>query len=318
MTLVQNPRYHLDLDAKAFPLLGLKPFLTNGHTVDPRLKEITIRQLLQHSAGWDRDKSGDIMFKHFQVAKEMGIASPPDHASLIRWAMGQPLDFDPGTKYAYSNFGYCVLGRIIEKVTGMSYEKYVQQHVFAPMGVTKVRIGKGKQSERFPDEVCYYDADGAKVKSVFSEETEQVPEAYGFASPETMDAHGGWISSAVDMARFAAKLDKLGTHPLLEETIAATMYARPAAPLGLEPDGSPAPAYYGLGWSVRPTGNNGKANYWHSGAMPGTATLLVRLANGRSWVILFNQRADGNIDGLLHQAAAKVQNWPTHDLFRQP
>ncbi len=77
--------------------------------------------------------------------------------------------------------------------------------------------------------------------------------------------------------------------------------------------------FYGLGWNVRPQGNAGKANVWHTGAMPGTSTLLVRLANGRSWVVLFNQRSDGkaddNIDSLLHAAALKVKAWPTTNLF---
>jgi N-acyl-D-amino-acid deacylase len=96
MTLVQSGK--LKLDEPAFPLLDFRPFLPPGHHQDPRLDSITVRQLLEHSGGWDRDKSGDIMFKHFQVAADMGIASPPDHESLIRWAMGQLLDFTPGSR----------------------------------------------------------------------------------------------------------------------------------------------------------------------------------------------------------------------------
>jgi N-acyl-D-amino-acid deacylase len=314
MTLVQSGK--LKLDDHVFPLLGLTPFLLPGHQADPRLNSITVRHLLEHSGGWDRDRSGDIMFKHFQVAREMGIASPPDHESLIRWAIGQPLDFTPGTHFAYSNFGFCVLGRVIEKVSGMPYEKYVQTHVLTPAGIRDMRIGKGRLSERFPQEVRYYDPENRTGRSVFSADgNTPTPLPYAFASPQTMDAHGGWIASAIDMARFMAKLDVPGEQPLLSNTTVATMFTRPPPPLGLDANGAPSAAYYALGWQVRPVGVNGKANYWHDGSMPGTSTLMVRLANGLSWVILFNARADGNIDGLLHKAAAKVAVWPQQNLF---
>ncbi|MCW3054895.1 MAG: penicillin-binding protein beta-lactamase class [Chthonomonadales bacterium] len=315
MTLVQSGK--LNIDAPVFPLLGLKPFLLPGHQPDPLLNSITIRHLLGHAGGWDRGKSGDIMFQHFQAAREMGIASPPDHESLIRWAMGRPLDFTPGTRSAYSNFGFCVLGRVIEKVSGMPYEKYVQTRVLAPAGIHNMRIGKGHLAERFPQEVHYYDPADRTSRSVFSADGRTpVPLPYAFASPETMDAHGGWIASAVDMAHFMAKLDVPGEQPLLSTSTVATMFARPQPPLGLDENGALSAAYYAFGWNVRPVGNNGKANVWHDGAMPGTSTLMVRLNNGLSWVILFNARADGNIDGLLHQAAAKVKEWPDQNLFR--
>lgn len=315
MTLVQSPQYHLDLETKAFTYLGMKPFMKRRRKVDPRIWSITIRQLLEHSGGWDRDKSGDIMFKHFQIAEEMNIASPPDHEARIRWAMGQKLDFDPGTKYAYSNFGYTVLGRIIEKMTGMTYEKYVQEAVLKPAGIKNMHIGKGKQSERRPDEVIYYDPENRMERSVFSDETNPVSLPYAFASPESMDAHGGWLASAVDLARFAAALDRPGRKPILSADTAAIMYQRPAPPLGLDAGGAPSASYYALGWSVRPVGRAGKANYWHTGSMPGTSTLLVRLSSGRSWLLLFNQRTDANVDAALHKAASLVTEWPKQNLF---
>lgn len=314
MTLVQSGK--LTLEDRVFPLLGLKPFLTADRRPNPRIETITVRQLLEHSGGWDRDKSGDIMFKHFQVAQEMGIASPPDHESLIRWAMGQPLDFDPGSRYAYSNFGFCVLGRVIEKVSGLPYEKYVQTKVLTPMGIHDMRIGKGRLAERFPQEVRYHDPQNGTERSVFSADGEAAtPLPYAFASPQTMDAHGGWIASAVDMAHFMAKLDVPGERPLLSPDSVAAMFARPEAPLGLDTTGAPSAAYYALGWQVRPVGSGDGRNTWHNGSMPGTSTLMVRLANGLSWVVLFNSRADGNIDGLLHEAAAKVTEWPRQNLF---
>src|SRR5919108_2326439 len=46
------------------------------------------------------------------------------------------MDFEPGSRYAYSNFGYCILGRVVEKVTGLSYERFVRQQILATIGIT--------------------------------------------------------------------------------------------------------------------------------------------------------------------------------------
>ncbi len=226
MTLVEAQK--LDLDAKVVSLLKLKPFLKAEQTGDPRNYDITVRHLLQHSGGWNREVSGDIMFKHFQIAEEMHTTSPPDRSDVVRWGLGQKLDFAPGTKYAYSNFGYCVLGRLIECVSGQPYEEYVRSHVLEPMGIHDMRIGQARRSERYEGEVCYYiekDAKGRNVMSADGPDSVSIP--YGFASPQTMDGHGGWIASAVDLARFAAALDRPGDKPVLRAETQALMYARP-------------------------------------------------------------------------------------------
>jgi hypothetical protein len=69
--------------------------------------------------------------------------------------------------------------------------------------------------------------------------------------------------------------------------------------------------YYGLGWAVRDYGG-GERNAWHSGALPGTYTLMVRRSDGVGWVVLFNRLGPGfgEIDSLLHQAADNVREWP--------
>jgi N-acyl-D-amino-acid deacylase len=102
---------------------------------DARLGAITVRQLLQRSGGWDRERAFDPMFRSREIARAMGEASPPGAAAIVRYMLRQPLQFTPGTRYAYSNFGYCVLGRIIERVSGMRYEDYVRERVLRPTGV---------------------------------------------------------------------------------------------------------------------------------------------------------------------------------------
>jgi CubicO group peptidase (beta-lactamase class C family) len=141
----------LRLDDRAFELLALPT--PPGRKRDPRLADITVRHLLQHTGGWDRAKSFDAMFRPILIAKDLGVEPPAGPNEVIRYMLGQPLDSDPGSRYAYSNFGYCVLGRIIEKVSGQPYETFVQENVLRPLGATQTRLGK--TLERAAGEVNY-------------------------------------------------------------------------------------------------------------------------------------------------------------------
>lgn len=314
-------RGKLSLDDRAFDIVKLPPLLVEGKPPDPRLRQITIRQLLQHTGGWDRDRSFDPMFRPGAIAKATGMESPPAPAEVIRYMLGQPLDFDPGTKYAYSNLGYCILGRVMEAVTGTPYERHVQARVLRPAGIHRMRVGGSLLTKRAEGEVAYYERQPETTDCVFARAPGKVAFPDGGFCLETMDAHGGWIASAVDLARFAAALHEPRLGGLVSSATAERMYAPPPAPVSRDQNGALTPAYYGCGWMVRPVGKDGHANYWHSGSLPGTATLLVRRADGLSWAVLFNQRSedsklpDNAIDPALHRAAAQVKAWPEHNLF---
>ena len=94
---------------------------------DPRWKQITIRQLLLHTAGFDKDASFDPMFRSYGIAKATDTPPPAEAETIIRFMLGRRLDFEPGTKHVYSNFGYCLLGRVIEQLTGKHYAEAVQR-----------------------------------------------------------------------------------------------------------------------------------------------------------------------------------------------
>jgi CubicO group peptidase (beta-lactamase class C family) len=300
----------LDLDAKAFDILNdIEP--PPGATVDPRLADVTVLDLLRHSGGWDRDASFDPMFRSREIASALGIATPPDAASIIRYMMGRPLDFDPGTRYAYSNFGYCLLGRIIEKVSGEGYDEYVKTTVLSPAGAVGMRLGRSLEADRAAGEVRYYDYPGAPAAlSVFTTGSETVPWPYGGFAIEAMDAHGGWLASAADLLRFLLAVDGRPAKPdILQEATVELMVARP--PLA---EWQGAASYYALGWLVRPGG--GDANWWHMGSLPGTSTIIVRTSNDMSWVALFNSRpanADAflnELDSELWRAVNGITDWP--------
>jgi CubicO group peptidase (beta-lactamase class C family) len=303
----------LDLDAKAFSFLtDLQP--PPGAAVDPRLATITVRQLLYHAGGWNRDVTFDPIDISKKVAKAVGAPEPASTETVIRYMKGQPLQFDPGEGFNYSNFGYVVLGRIIERVSGRSYGDFVRTQVLAPMGITHMQLGHTRLADRAPGEVRYYEKAGL-VPSVFPNEG-LVPWPYGFFYLEAWDASSGWIASAPDMMRFVTAMDGLSSRPdFLSPQSMAAMIAHPPAPLW--PNGA---YWYGMGWNVGPV--DGDAIWWHGGSLPGTTTLLVRAYNGISWVALFNARNvssagsfDNELDATLWKAVGAVHSWPSVDLF---
>jgi N-acyl-D-amino-acid deacylase len=308
LRLVEEGR--LSLDEPAFALLAdITPL--PGATVDPRLATITVRHLLVHSGGWDRALTFDPMFRPTEIAEATGTPAPASAEAIIRYMLGQPLDFDPGSRYAYSNFGYAVLGRIIERISGLSYEQFVQEAVLAPAGVTRMRLGRSLLADRAPGEVRYYDP--ATVNSVFPGEG-AVPVPYGAFNIEAMDAHGGWIASTVDLLRFETAVDLFPSRPdVLTPASIGLMTAKPPSPLW---DGSPV--HYGLGWLVHPV----EGNWWHGGSLPGTATIMVRTATRLAWVALFNAHPtmsnatiEAELDEAMWEAVNGVTAWPAHDLF---
>lgn len=305
--LVQDGR--LTLDTKVASVLDLTP--PAGRTRDSRLPRVDLRQILQHTGGWDRGVSPDPQFNDRVVARALGVPLELSPADVIRYMAGQPLDFDPGTKAVYSNFGYNLAGRVIEKASGQPYESYVRQKLLAPLGIT--RMAQGWTIAKHTGEVPYRSQYTGTTVLDGSGATVAAP--YGTFSMRVMDAHGGWIASAVDLVRFASLFDQAGS--ILTSASLARVFAVPGG-TGVNPDGW----YYGLGWQVRPvtTGGTGR-NTWHTGSLPGTSTLLVRTYHGLSWAALFNQRDDasglsyGDIDPMLWTAAGQVATWPGHDLY---
>ena len=256
------------------------------------------------------------MFRDLWVAEAQGCALPIATRDIIHTMAGVPLDFDPGTRYAYSNFGYCLLGRVIEAVTGQDYGRFMRETIFTKLGITRLQLGASLFEQRLAGEPLYRAADQslhANVRVPGAPRTAAA--AYGAWNLENMDAHGGWLATAVDLARFAAAFDMTGGNRLLDKESIEEIFARPAT--GSDASG----AHYGCGWQVRPAG--GGRNTWHTGSLPGTFTLLVRRHDGLNWVVLLNQRDDPSklnhaaIDGLMHRAADAVKSWPGHDLFSE-
>jgi len=322
LQLVERGR--LSLDDRVFEILKYEPFLVDGATFDERQRQITIRHLLQHRGGWDRNQSLDPMFQSVPFAQLLQVPPPAKPEHIIRVMLGRKLDFAPGERYAYSNYGYCLLGRVIETLSGSSYEQYVRDQVLSPLGIRSMRLGRTRLPDRCePDEVRYYDPE--QGPSVFAADLGQaVPRPYGAFYLEAMDAHGGWLASAVDLARFATAFDDPGECPILSRASIDSMYARPSAQAGSDANDKSESFYYSLGWMNRVLADGQRINRWHTGSIPGTATILIRRHDGRNMVALLNTRFSPqtddlkrDVDRVLHQAADKIEPCPEIDLFQE-
>ena len=180
---------HLSLDAKIFAKGGhLSRFakMATDRKQQNRLERITVRHLLEHSAGGWSNKRGEA-----PMFAKAALGLP--HDELIRWTLqNRPLANDPGEVYAYSNFGYCLLGRVIESVTELSYEQAAKTIVLDRVGAKATFIAGHKQHQRRPDEVVYYDKYDPYGRNM---------------DVARMDAHGGWSSTPTDLVRFAQHVD---------------------------------------------------------------------------------------------------------------
>lgn len=300
----------LDLSAK------LTDILTLPSPADPRLVDVTVLNLLQHLGGWDRGIAGDPMFRDRTIANLFALPLPISKADIVTYMTGRSLQHTPGTVFAYSNYGFSLLGLIIEAVTGQSYTDYIKENVFAPLIVTQPQMGRTLPAYRLPEEVKYHSQ--YTGRTVFDGSGTQVPSPYGAWNLDNMDSHGGWLMSAVDLIRFASTFDYPTSSPVLSPASMDILFGLPE---NKDPATyTPGTWYYACGWWVRDHGG-GLLDTEHNGGLAGTSTLIVRRQDGVNWCVLFNQRDDpsglsyGTIASQLHDAVSAISEWPDHDLF---
>src|SRR5207302_1945616 len=250
MKLIEQGK--LGLDDAVFGASGILGTTYGSQPYGPHITEITVNHLLHHTGGGWANDGNDPMFKNPGMSR----------AELISWTLdNQPLKTVPGAAYAYSNFGYCVLGRVIEKVTGVPYETAVKNLVLTPLGITDMTISCNTLADRIPNEVKYYGQGG------------EDPYAYNI---RRMDSHGGWLATAKDLASFLVHVDGFSAKA---DLLSASSIARMITPSSAEPN-------YACGWAV-----NSANNWWHIASLPSTETEIIRAAMGWNWVMLVNTRS---------------------------
>lgn len=283
-----------------------------GMRPDPRLADITVEMCLHHTGGWDRKTSGDPSGWGPRIARALRLDHPPLPFEMIRYMKGVPLDFTPGTRQVYSNFGFVLLGGIISHVTQRPYAEAIRQIALQPMGATGIRLDA--EPPRYnPGEARRYTA-GAEQ-----------PLPGGNA--RMVMASGGWQANCVDMARVLTAIDgsRTGTPFLAPPMLQAMLEPAP----GIE---RPSPEHWmGLGWDLvgafPDPGNPGARRYlWgKDGGLGGIQTYVEHLAIGANYVLLFNSapRQQGETGALalvkpqVIRFIQQVRAWPEGDLFAQ-
>ena len=291
----------------------------NGSGIDSRIATITIRDLLEHVAGFGApsDYGYDPVFNDAFVAAQTGEGYPVLHSQILSVMNVQPLFNDPGTFYAYSNYGYMLAGMVLEAATGLPYHAYADS-VLNPIGIYNARLARSQAQRRYSNEALY-DSGRSMVTTVLDNSGDQVPVEYGGLNAENMAAFGGWVASATELVRWLSKLDDPdATDALLNTDTQALMFGRP--------QNYPEPyvlgnGYYGSGWAVRDYGN-GERNTWHDGSLPSTSAYAVRVRDGFNYAVLFNKRNEqapgsiqAQIDTAIGVARNQISTWPAGDQF---
>jgi len=217
---------------------------------------ITIKELLTHTSG--------IPDYVNTLPDFAGYAGPPlTPLQILAHFRDVPLEFAPGTTFKYDNSGYFLLGYIIEQVSGLSYEAFLQKNVLTPLKLDDTGYNHG--------------SNGVAIG---------YPDGYSATPAEPMDpslsyAAGALYSTVEDMNRWEQALT---TDALLPATSRAEMFATEVA----IPDGGPMAAGYGYGFLIGT--DSGRPIIWHNGGIPGFISIEARYpADDVTVIILGNQ-----------------------------
>jgi D-alanyl-D-alanine carboxypeptidase len=219
----------------------------------PRGWEVaTVEQLLNHTAG---------IPNHTETAAYKARLREDMTPSelLAAYVANLPLDFEPGTKYHYSNTGYILLGMLVEKVSGQSYGDFLQKRFFDPLGLKHLRYGS--EEELIPGLVPGYT---------------KWPKPCDYRSTSQTFASGGLVATADDVARWLQLLYE-------GKILKAASLARMLANLRLR-DGKEVG--YGFGIGFRPV--LGLRLAGHAGGVPGYKSWAEADPTTRTIVVILN------------------------------
>jgi CubicO group peptidase (beta-lactamase class C family) len=266
-------------------VFGASGILDDSYAKPPYKQYVTgisVDNLLTHTCGgWPADANDPMLHNNGW-----------DQAKLISQTITDvPLSNPPGTNWAYSNFGYCILGRVIEKVSGQPYASYVQQAVLGPCGITDMQIAGNGEKQRANNEAAYLGQFGENPYKI---------------NVARMDSTAGWIATSSDLTRFTSHVGGSEAIPSILQADSIRMMLTPS------PAFTPANAQtrYARGWMVDNSGN-----FYHAGSLPGSSSLALRTSYGMCWGALTNTRSqpstamDAALFNLLGGMVSAVPEW---------
>ena len=220
-------------------------------------KQVTIRQLLSHTAGFT------------DYPKDFNFRKDYTEADLLKIVEGSPLAFPPGTKWTYSNLGYLTLGILIHQVTGKFYGDFLQQRIFQPVGMSTTRIIS--EADIIPNRAAGYRLVNGELKN------------QEWVSPSmNTTADGSLYFSILDLAKWDAALY---TETLLKPSSFQQMWT-----VTKLSDGQPNSGHYGFGWSIET--KHGRRVVGHDGSWQGFEAHISRYIDDKLTVVVLT-----NLDG---------------------
>lgn len=249
----------IDLDAP------VKQYLPDFKMDDPRASEITVRQLLNQTSGLPGEFSAPLIFQDGEAAMQQVIAS----TSRLR------LNREPGSSFEYADINYCLLGALVERISGTTFENYMQQRIFTPLGMENTTL--------YPDIAAALDrADGHQP-------------LYGGVVVRNMPIYRGalpvgWVMScAEDMARWLIVHLNNGYVDAEQVFPAATIEEAHKQTVSFEENGREMG--YGMGWFIDNTDADASL-VWHGGDTPNfTADMFLLPQYQAGIVVMVNSQA---------------------------
>lgn len=312
LRLVQEGR--LGLSDKVFGPGGILQSLSNNPKpccpiVDNRVYDITVQQLMTHTAGWAKAGYNPPLYQATEVTAALGIPGPPTRDDYIFYMLGQPLQYEPGSTYSYA-YDFNILASVIEKVTGQDYEETLREVALDPAGVCPAEMypGSTQLKDVGEHEPQYYCAACPMVDSLFPSEPNKVPFAYGKQHLEAFPATSGWVASAQQlmiMLSAVAKPHCNSTTPN-QHTSTCLLWQSLVDNIDIKP------AYCGPGddeW--RGDEEHPSTVWYHSGGLAGSGSMIVR-TDEYSYAFVANDGSywEGSWE-LMQRALPCVDAWPT-------
>ena len=246
-------------------------------------KSITVRNLLNHTSGLPDYE--DLLMKQYPSTPEEQVPQIHDAGVLTLLEQQTSGKFAPGSKWEYSNSGYAVLAMIVEKASGKSFGKFLQERIFTPLKM-KNTLAYEKGKNEVPHRAYGHSKDDGAWR-----ETDQSPTS-------AVLGDGGIYSSLDDLVKW--------DRALREHTLLSEEEMRPAL-IPVQPTDGPAkfpegkPVSYGFGWFLDPY--HGHKRMSHDGNTIGFRTTIQRFPDDKLTIIVLANRADVDPQALALRVA---------------
>lgn len=303
--MILQERGMLSLEDKVFGPDGiLEDTYMNELAWQKQHKKITVEHLMRHEAGFGRD----YMFAAELIMRLQELDKPATADDFIRYSLSRKLQYEPGTSQKYSNFSYLLLSKIIEHVSGQSYETFIKESVLNPAGCYDMHIAGNYYEDRRQNEVRYYTH---RCKNMLIEEYNgsgrMVERCYGGHNIAVLSGAGGWCGSPAEIARFVASIDGRDEIP---DIISKASVQQMIEYTDKEK--------FSLGWND----TDPEKGWKRTGCFTGTSAIVKYFPDNECWIMITNTstwkgpRFSNYTDSLFRKCRHLYgHNLPKRDLF---